>query len=275
MTGNRQLTIVLLTFCLMLAPLSAVAQMPTVGLDAPRLFEKGMNALTGLGESHNDRDAADFFRRSADLGYAPAQVVLGYFYETGTIVTQEPAQAAEWYRRASKQDDRLGDWLLGRLYYTGTGLPRDLDQAALGFQKAASQGDPYGQYLLGMVKLERNEYAKAADWFRRASMQGMPQAQQQLGQLLRQGRQDVTVDKFEAYVWFLVSFNAGNQAVASDLQQLEGELSSAQVGQAKTKARDLEQTVTRAVVARGCTGWPGEFSAVPAPPPVDLQTFCR
>ena len=73
----------------------------------------------------------------------------------------------------------------------------------------------------------------------------------------------------------LPSFDAGNQAVATDLASLEGALGSNRVEEAKRKARDLEQSVSRAVVSRGCSGWPGEFDLVPAPPTRDIQRFCR
>jgi TPR repeat protein len=253
---------------------TASAQTPTLGLNAPQLYEKGMNSLMGIGVSRNDLSAVDYLRRSADLGYPQAQVVVGYLYDTGSVVTQDSGQAADWYKKAAKQDDRLADWLLGRLYYTGSGVPGDLNVAETWLQRAANQGDPFGQQLLGSIRLERNDYPKAAEWFRKAAMQGMPQAQVQLGQLLKEGR-GVTADKFEAYIWLLISFDAGNQTVAADLAALEGELGSNRVDEAKTRARDLEQTVTRAVVARGCSGWPGELDLVPAPPPPDIQRFCH
>jgi TPR repeat protein len=253
---------------------SVFGQAPTLGLNAPQLYEKGMNSLMGIGISRNDLNALDYLRRSAELGYPQAQVVVGYFYDTGSVVTQDPGQAVDWYRKAAKQDDRLADWLLGRLYYTGNGVPRDLNAAETWLQRAANQGDPFGQQLLGSIRLERNDYPKAAEWFRKAAMQGMPQAQAQLGLLLKDGR-GATADKFQAYVWLLVSSDACNQAVATDLAALEGELGSNRVDEAKGKARDLEQTVSRAVIARGCSGWPGEFDLVPAPPPPDIQRFCR
>ena len=176
------------------------AQTATLGLNAPQLYEKGMNSLLGAGISRNDVNAVDYFRRSAELGYPQAQVVLGYLYETGSVVTQDSQQAADWYKKAARQDDRLADWLLGRLYYTGSGVPRDLNVAESWLQKSANQGDPFGQYLLGLIRLERNDYTKAADWFRKAATQGLPHAQQHLGELLKQGR-GVNEDKFEAYVW--------------------------------------------------------------------------
>jgi TPR repeat protein len=262
-----------LLICLLLSP-TAFGQTPTLGLNAPQLYEKGMNNLMGVGVGRNDLNAVDYLRRSAELGFPPAQVVIGYFYDTGTVVSQDSGQAADWYKKAAKQDDRLADWLLGRLYYTGNGVPRDLNAAESWLQKAANQGDPFGQQLLGLVRLERNDYPKAADWFRKAAIQGLPQAQAQLGQLLKDGR-GVSADKFEAYIWLLVSFDAGNQTVAADLAALEGELGSNRVDEAKSKARDLEQTASRAVASRGCSGWPGEFDLVPAPPTPDIQRFCR
>jgi TPR repeat protein len=244
------------------------------GPSPSQLYEKGMNALTGTGVSRNDLNATEYIRRSAEMGYAPAEVVLGYFYETGTILTREPVEAAHWYKKAAEQGDVLGEELLGRIIFSGQSTTRDLNEAEKWLQKAADHDDPFSQYLLGMIRLERSDYPHAADWFRKAANRGLPQAQQQLGELLKQGK-GVSVDKFDAYVWLLISFNAGNTAVASDLQELEADLGSNQVEKAKTSARDLESSVSRAVVARGCTGWPGEFDALPAPPPPDVQRFCR
>lgn len=250
------------------------AQTASLGLKAPQLYEKGLNSLMGIGVSRGDLNAVDYFRRSAELGYPPAQVALGYFYDTGLVVAQDSGQAAEWYKKAAKQDDHLAQWLLGRLYYVGNGIPQDLSAAESWLEKSADHGDPFGQQLLGLIRLERNDYPRAADWFRKAATQGLPQSQAKLGQLLEQGR-GVTGDKFEAYVWLLVSFDAGNHTVASELAALEGELGSNRVDEAKSKARSLEQAVNRAVVARGCSGWPGEFDLVPTPPTPDIQRFCR
>jgi uncharacterized protein len=261
---------VLCLAAVLLGPAFCYAQSP----NPERLFEIGMNALTGIGDSYNEQTALEYIRRSADVSYAPAQVMLGSLYDTGRLVARDPAQAAEWYKKASNQGDPVGSWLLGRLYYTGTGVPRDMSLAAAALQKAASQGDPFGEYLLGMVLIDRVQYTQAAGWFRKAAMQGLPQAQLQLGLLLKDGK-GMNVNKAEAYQWLLMAYEAGNQAAGLPLRQLDGELSTAQIDQIKSQARQLEETNSRVVVARGCTGWPGEFDAVPAPPPPDIQTFCR
>jgi uncharacterized protein len=239
--------------------------------DAAQLFEQGMNALAGTGLSRSPVLAVDALRRSAELGYAPAQVVLGSLYQLGKVVAQEPAQALEWYKKAAEQDDPLAEWLAGSLIYSGDSGVRDLNEAGAWFRKAAKHGDPFGQYLLGMVELDRNNYGEAAGWFRKAAMQGLPRAQQQLGALLRQGH-GVSQDRFEAYIWLWLSFEAGNESVSNDLQALEAVLGSSQVEQAKNKARNME---IRTALDSRCSGWRGEFQVIPTPPPPEMQRYCR
>jgi|SRR5580704_220171 TPR repeat protein len=265
----------LLTSLLLLALTSLLsAQEPSGRIDAAALFEKGMNGILGSGYSRTDLTALEYFRNSADLGYAPAQVVMGYFAETGLLRPQDFHEAVTWYAKAAKQDDPLAEWVLGRCYFTGDGELRDLSEAEKLLQKAANAGSPFGMYLLGEVKLQRQDYVSAVKWFRPASEQGLPQAQKQLGLLLKQGR-GVPEDKPQAYMWLLLSFEAGNKSVGDDVKQLEAELGSNLIEQLKTKARHLQDTASRSVAAHGCTGWPGEFDDIPTTPPPDLQRFCR
>jgi len=233
-----------------------------------------MNALVGSNVTRSELNAIEYFHRSADLGFAPAQVVLGYLYETGRAAPANPQEAFDWYKKAAQQDDPLAQWLAGRIIYAGLVPSRDLNEARGFLQSSADHGDAFGEYLLGQVKLERQDYANAAIWFRKAAEQGLPQAQEQFAKLLREG-QGVAQDKFEAYVWMVISNDAGNRRVAGDLQAIEADLGTNQVEQAKMKAREMERSVTRNVTAHGCTGWPGEFDVIPAAPPPDLQRFCR
>jgi len=260
--------------CFAWSCVSSNAQTAAAGTSAPELFGEGMNALVGSSATRSGANAIEYFRRSADLGYSPAQVVLGYLYETGRFTTADPRGAFDWYKKAAQQDDPLAQWLAGRIIYAGAVPGRDLNEASGFLQSSADHGNPFGEYLLGQIKLERQDYPSAAAWFRKAAEQGLPQAQERFAKLLRDGR-GVAADKFEAYVWMLISSNAGNHRLASDLQALEADLGTNQVEQAKARARDMESSVTRSVSAHGCTGWPGEFDVIPAPPPPDLQRFCR
>jgi len=270
----RNVRFAALILSLSFACVNGNAQSVGLGQNAPELFEKGMNALRGSSATRSAPNAIDFFRRSAELGFGPAQVVLGYFYDTGRAVTPDPREALEWYKKAGQQDDPLAQWLVGRIVYAGLVPPRDLNEAQKWLEKSSAHGDPFAAYLLGKIALERSDYARSASEFRQAAEQGLPQAQRALAQLLREGH-GVPPDYFEAYVWLLMSYDGGLRDAVTDLQALEAELSSAQVEQAKSKARELEGTMSRSAVAHGCTGWPGEFNAIPSPPPPDLQRFCR
>src|SRR6202162_6741916 len=102
---------------LILVLLSATALAQSSSPDS--LYERGMDAITGVGPSRNDSLGIDYFRRSSDLGYGPAQIALAYYYETGTFLARDPGQAVDLYRKAAQQGDPLAGWLAGRLYFLG------------------------------------------------------------------------------------------------------------------------------------------------------------
>ena len=244
--------------------------------DSPEaLFERGMDAISGGPPLRNDLDALEYFRRSADRGYAPAQDALGYFYETGNLTAGSQSQAVDWYRKAANQGDVLAQWLLGRNYYIGGGIQQDLPAAEKWARAAADQGNPFGEYYLARVLADRDD-TKATAMFKLAADQGIPPAQYYYAMALKQGR-GVDLDRLAAYTWFIIALDAGVSRAQPELTDLDGGglLNQAQISEAKKKARELEQTVIRSVNARGCTGWDGEFRDLPTPPPPRLQRFCR
>ncbi len=251
-------------------PGAVVAQQPSQ--PAVDLYERAMNLLIGSGINRNDLQAMDLLRRSAELGYAPAQDAIGYAYDLGTLVPADPQQAASWYLKSAEQGDRLAQWSLGRLYMRGDRIPADLQKAESWLSRAAEQGDAFGQYLLGRLREDRQEYDAAESAFTKAAQQGLPQAQRHLALRLISSQHP---DKYHAYIWLLLSFEAGAGGVGPTLSRLEGDLGSNEVERAKQEARKLQQTVSRSVNARGCTGWNRELDDMPSPPPILLQRFCR
>ena len=254
---------------ILLVVLSASAQTNT----AEQLYNRGMDALSGSGPSRNDLDAIDYFKRSAEIGYLPAQVALGSFYDSGTLLPGSDSQAAEWYRKAAEKGDPLAQWLLGRVYFNGNGIPQDFAAAEKWLQQSADQGNPFGQYLLGRLYSDR-DYTKAPPFFLAAAQQGLPQSQFHYGKILKEGR-GISQDRFNAYVWLVMSLDGGYPAARNDLTELEGLLGTTEIARAKARAREMEGTITRSVIAHGCTGWDGELSAIPAPPPLKIQRFCH
>ena len=239
------------------------------------LYERGMDAITGYGSSHSDLDGIEYFRRSAEMGYGPAQIALGYYYDTGTVVAGDQSRALDLYRKAAAQDDPLAAWLVGRRYFLGGGTPRDLDAAAKWLKMSADKNNPFGAYLLGRIMADR-DYTKAPALYKIAADQGLPQAQYFYAKTLKDGR-GVPQDRFNAYVWFMIALDAHYIVASTDLSELDsgGYFTLAQITEAKAKARSLEQAVIRAVNSRGCSGWGGEFDEIPTAPPPKLQPFCH
>jgi TPR repeat protein len=239
------------------------------------LYERGMDAITGIGVSENDALGIDYFRRSADLAYGPAQIALGYYYETGTSLAKDPARALALYRKAAQQGDPLAAWLAGRLCLVGAGALHDPEAAAKWLKVAADQKNAYGAYYLARLKADQ-DYTKAPALYKIAADQGLPQAQYFYAKALKDGR-GIPQDRFTAYVWYSIASDAGYTAASSDLNELDrsGFFTMDQISTAKAQARDLEQVVIRAVTSRGCSGWDGEFDEFPTPPPPKLQRFCH
>jgi uncharacterized protein len=244
------------------------------------LYDRGVDAITGVGPSRNDSLGIDYFRHSADLGYGPAQIALAYYYETGTVIASDPAEAVDLYRKAAQQGDPLAGWLAGRHYYLGNGVPRDLDAARKWLKIAADQNNAYGAYYLGRVMTDKDytkaDYSRALALYKIAADQGLPQAQYFYAKTLKDGR-GIAKDPFTAYIWYSIAADAGYAAANADLGELNnnGSLTVEQITTARAKARDMEQVVIRAVAARGCSGWDGEFDEFPTPPPPNLQRFCH
>lgn len=248
--------------------LSASAQNTT----GEQLYQRAMDAVSGSGPSRNDLEAIDYFKRSAELGYIPAQVALGIFYDTGTLLPGSDSQAAEWYRKAADKGDPLAQWLLGRIYFHSN-VPQDVSSAEKWLRASADQQNPFGQYLLGRVYSDR-DYTKSPALYRAAAEQGLPQAQYYYGKALKDGR-GVPQDRHAAYTWLLMSIDGGYDAGRLDLSEIESLLLPAEISRAKSKAREMEETMNRSVLAHGCTGWEGEFYSIPSPPPLGTQRFCH
>ena len=194
-----------------------------------------MDAITGVGPSRNDSLGIDYFRRSSDLGYGPAQIALAYYYETGTFLARDPGQAVDLYRKAAQQGDPLAGWLAGRLYFLGIGGVADRDAAQKWLKLSADQNNAYGAYYLGRLMADR-DYTKAPKLYKIAADQGLPQAQYFYAKALKDGR-GIPLDRFTAYVWYTIAADAGYAAAGPDLGELNngGYLTTDQIGRRKRK----------------------------------------
>ena len=90
--------------------------------------------------SENDHEAIKWYLKAAKQGNAQAQLVLAYKYDLGDGVTQSYKQAFKWYKLAAEQGDADAQDNLGGMYTFGEGIPIDYVQAYAWYNIAASSG---------------------------------------------------------------------------------------------------------------------------------------
>ena len=90
----------------------------------------------------------------AQRGDAAAEYELGRMYQHGRGVTQDNRRAVEWYRRSAEQGYAPAERSLGAMYRGGYGgLPQDGAKAREWYGKAAAQGDTLAKFALAIDTL--------------------------------------------------------------------------------------------------------------------------
>jgi uncharacterized protein len=92
--------------------------------------------------------------KSAEQGYAPAQVRMGTIFHEGLGVERDPRQAAKWFLEAAHQGHAGAQAMVGAACHLGIGVPVDRQNAARWLTVSAFQGNPLAQAYLPRVKAE-------------------------------------------------------------------------------------------------------------------------
>ena len=127
------------------APLGAQEPPPEVQELITRAEQGDADAQAELGSYYfveggprNYAKAAEWYRRAAEQGHAPAQFNLGVMYKKGEGVPRDYAEAAKWYRKAAEQGRVSAQGSLGGNYALEKGVPQDYVQAHKWMNLAAS-----------------------------------------------------------------------------------------------------------------------------------------
>ncbi len=127
----------------------------------------------GLENKYDDQTAVKWFRRSAQQGYAPAQIKLGEAYALGKGAPEDDVEAVYWYKKAASQNNLRAQILLGSMYEKGAGVDRDEAKAIELYTRAASQQYPPAMFNLGVLYARRlgdaQNFVRAHKWFNLAN----------------------------------------------------------------------------------------------------------
>ena len=205
------------------------------------MYQLGENYYYGKNGYEQDyTKAVEWFRKSAEQGFARAQNDLGYCYQLGEGVPQDYKEAVKWYRKSAEQGYAEAQYVLGICYDSGLGVSKDINEAVKWYLKSAEQG-----YALAQTRLEENgysleasaeemyqlgenyyygkngyeqDYTKAVEWYRKSAEQGYATAQNDLGYCYQWGK-GVSKDYNEAVKWYRKSAEQGNAAAQKWLKE--------------------------------------------------------
>lgn len=122
----------------------------------------GMMYANGKGTPRDFQQAAVWYRKSAQQGYAPAQRRLAGLYENGNGVAFDISVALEWYRKAVAQNFVPAQRDMGILLSAAkAGAFQDLDTAKILLTQAKEHGDPIAEERLEAMQMQANEQAHA------------------------------------------------------------------------------------------------------------------
>jgi TPR repeat protein len=100
------------------------------------------------------KEAAKWYRKSAEQGCGHAEAMLGLLYSDGDGVKQDHEKAERWYRKAANKGEDLAQFGLGTMYLLGEGVRKDKVTAYAWFKIAALNGSSQGNEVMSKMNEE-------------------------------------------------------------------------------------------------------------------------
>jgi uncharacterized protein len=134
--------------------------------------------LPSLSQAHSA------LKRSAALGFAPAQFMLGTVLESDRLSSKKKPnnkssalkESVQWFEKAALQGHPDASLALGTAYFLGRGTNLDYAKALRWYTQAAEFGDVAAQYLVASMYESATGTAKNLDtalmWYIAAARQG-------------------------------------------------------------------------------------------------------
>jgi TPR repeat protein len=231
---TRELTFILLTFI----------SLTTFGQTATELNEQSKKLI----ETQEFDKAVPILKQAAELGNAESQYNLGYCYQAGVGIEQNPEKAVEWYSKSAEQGWNDGFYAMMMAYGNGSGVQQDFNKAFTYALKCAENED--GTCMFNVINCYKEgmgtdkDIHKMLEWTIRLGKLQNPENLQKSGYITssrlnlaymyRDGK-DVEQDYFKSYQWFLIfnefkrDFSYIQQGqIVKEIQELENKLTNEQ-----------------------------------------------
>jgi uncharacterized protein len=159
-------------------------------------FENGYNE-NGEYVARNQKKAIEWYHKSAEQDYPPAEYALGRLY-----YTDDPERAVPWFRKAASHGFAYGQAALGFCYKIGRGVARDEAEAETWLRVGAEQGELDAMGWLADLYNEQMRYEDRNKWLRIAAERGDAWAEGNLGFAYASGTGLAKPDQETAVYWF-------------------------------------------------------------------------
>lgn len=196
------------------------------GGDLEAQYKLALRYSSGNGAPQDEKMVHKWLKKSADAGYAPAQVELGKCYEVKRFQGPGGCQwsAFQYYKKAADQEYGEGCFLVGYYYENDMGGEKqDYGKAKMYYEKAISLGyigaasELAGLYSEGLgVDLS---FEKAAELLLMGANAGDACCQNNLGWLYQNGW-GVPQDTDKAIEWYRKAARQGERVAVENLKKL-------------------------------------------------------
>jgi localization factor PodJL len=206
--------------------------------------------LTPLGPTPLAENKFAEIEAAANRGDARGQFLMGVRAAEGRGVEKNPATAIEWFQKSANAGFSPAQYRMGAMYERGSdGLPKDLAQAREWYEKAASSGNRKAMHNLAVLFAEGTGVAQsfetAAKWFREGAEHGLTDSQFNLGVLYERGM-GVEKNALEAAKWYAIAAAQGDGDAATKLEAIRKTMSPSQIAGALEEARNFKPKASSA-----------------------------
>ncbi|MBP6008071.1 MAG: sel1 repeat family protein [Rhodoferax sp.] len=168
------------------------------------------------------------FEPLARKGDPSVQSMVGYMFDEGLGVKQDPKKAFYWYEKAAAQGNAEAAYNLGNLYRDGRGVPQSQEKWAQSMLTSAKLGNPSAQFNVALMFTNGDHVTKdlnvAFDWLLKSAEGGDIMAQVNTGIAYAKGS-GVNADYLKAYKWLVVAQRRGAPNVNEYVLYLQKRLS--------------------------------------------------
>jgi TPR repeat protein len=160
------------------------------------------------GVKQDFKEAMQWWRHAAKLGYTVAMNNVGLLYANGHGVEQDYEKALEWWARSAERGNAWAMNAVGDLYENGHGVPQNYELALTWYREAAAEGDPMGMWNIAHLSEEgkgtEQNLSEALRWYLQAAEHGYAPAMLSLGRMYEEGR-GTRQDAVEAFALYTVA----------------------------------------------------------------------